>query len=171
MSSRPVEADDAMSPSQVRGINHVSFVVSDIERSVAWYCGHLGLEIETRQRQDNEYTRKLVGVPGAVIEVALLRIPGAGPRPGPMIELIEYVQPNGREVEVAINDVGATHLALEVHDLRALHAELVEEEDVAFQSPPVAIEEGVNRGGYTCYLADPDGNKLELHQPPERRRT
>ena len=31
---------------------------------------------------------------------------------------------------------------------------------------PVAIEVGVNKGGYTIYFTDPDGITLELIQPP-----
>jgi len=31
---------------------------------------------------------------------------------------------------------------------------------------PVAIEAGVNKGGYTMYFTDPDGITLELIQPP-----
>jgi catechol 2,3-dioxygenase-like lactoylglutathione lyase family enzyme len=151
----------------VSGINHVSFVVSDIERSIDWYCRYLGLELEARQRQDNDYTRKLVGVPDAVLEVALLRT-AENSQTGPRVELIQYVEPRGGRVEAAVYDVGATHLAFEVDDLRALY-DTLETEALAFQSPPVAIEHGVNRGGYTCYLADPDGNRLELHQPPGRR--
>jgi catechol 2,3-dioxygenase-like lactoylglutathione lyase family enzyme/enamine deaminase RidA (YjgF/YER057c/UK114 family) len=165
MSARSAERRAAAAPRSVRRINHISFVVSDIERSVDWYCRYLGLEVETRQRQDNEYTRTLVGIPGAVLEIALLRVPGEGSTRGPMLELIEYVKPGGGDVDAAINDVGATHLAFEVGDLRALYAEL-ESEGLAFQTSPIAIEEGVNRGGYTCYLADPDGNRLEIHEPP-----
>jgi catechol 2,3-dioxygenase-like lactoylglutathione lyase family enzyme len=149
----------------VSRINHVSFVVSDIERSVEWYSRHLGLEVATRQRQDNDYTRRLVGVPGAVLEVALLRL-SKGIGNGPIVELIEYVTPKGDRLAAAVNDVGATHLAFEVDDLNSLYAELSGEPGVDFHTSPVAIEEGVNKGGWTCYLNDPDGNKLELHQPP-----
>ena len=31
---------------------------------------------------------------------------------------------------------------------------------------PIAIEAGVNKGGYTIYFLDPDGITLELIQPP-----
>jgi catechol 2,3-dioxygenase-like lactoylglutathione lyase family enzyme len=31
---------------------------------------------------------------------------------------------------------------------------------------PIAIEAGVNKGGYTIYFTDPDGITLELLQPP-----
>jgi len=31
---------------------------------------------------------------------------------------------------------------------------------------PIAIEAGVNKGGFTVYFTDPDGITLELVQPP-----
>ena len=50
----------------IADVLHFSFTVSDIERSIDWYTRVLGLEFVHRQRQDNEYTRKLVGIPDAV---------------------------------------------------------------------------------------------------------
>jgi catechol 2,3-dioxygenase-like lactoylglutathione lyase family enzyme len=40
---------------------------------------------------------------------------------------------------------------------------------VAFVSAPVAITEGANRGGFTCYFRDPDGITLEMLQPSAER--
>ena len=37
---------------------------------------------------------------------------------------------------------------------------------VKFKNPPVLIEAGRNKGGYTCYFNDFDGFPLELVQPP-----
>ena len=39
---------------------------------------------------------------------------------------------------------------------------------VRFRSDPVAIEAGINRGGFTCYFLDPDDITLEIIQPPAR---
>ncbi len=145
------------------GVNHAGVVVSDVERSLGWYRDVLGLELVARQRQDNPYTCQLVGLDDAVLEVAELRVPGA--TGGPLVELIEYVRPRGGAVRAATNDVGASHLAFAVRDLRALYARLAAH-GVAIPSGVVEITEGVNRGGLTCYLADPDGNGLELFEPP-----
>lgn len=54
----------------VEGLSHFAFTVSDIEASVHWYGTVLGLRLVVRQRQDNEYTRKMVGLGDAVLEVA-----------------------------------------------------------------------------------------------------
>ncbi len=47
----------------ILGLWHVSFTVSNLDRSVAWYTKVLGLEYVRGQVQDNEYTRQLVGFP------------------------------------------------------------------------------------------------------------
>jgi catechol 2,3-dioxygenase-like lactoylglutathione lyase family enzyme len=39
---------------------------------------------------------------------------------------------------------------------------------VRFRSEPVAIEAGINKGGYTVYFLDPDDITLEIIQPPPR---
>jgi lactoylglutathione lyase len=151
---------------------HFSFTVSSIERSVAWYTEVLGLELVHRQRQENPYTEKLVGIPGAVLEVAQFRIPDVSPGHSThMLELVEYESPCG-EVErgPATNEVGAAHLAFLVDDLPERYERMVAA-GVAFRNPPVEITEGANRGGMAAYLHDPDGITLELLQPsPERLR-
>ena len=141
---------------------HFAFTVSDIKRSIAWYTDVLGLELVHTQRGDNEYTRQLVGMPEAVLEVAQFVIPGVSPGASShMLELIQYVQPEGTELDLATNNVGVPHLAFLVDDARAEYQRLVEH-GVVFRNPPVAITEGVNKGGAACYFSDPDGITLEI---------
>jgi len=59
----------------IRGAWHVSFTVSDLERSVAWYTGVLGLQFPRGQEQANAYTRALVSFPDVHLKVAQLVIP------------------------------------------------------------------------------------------------
>ena len=156
----------------IADVLHFSFTVSDLARSIDWYTRVLGLELVHRQRQDNEYTRKLVGMPGAVLEVAQFVVPGVPPaRSTHMLELVEYVVPRGRTSDsLATNDVGVAHLALMVTDIHERHRRM-SAEGVTFRNPPVSITAGANRGGYACYFHDPDGITFELLQPsPERLR-
>jgi catechol 2,3-dioxygenase-like lactoylglutathione lyase family enzyme len=148
---------------------HFAFTVSNLERSVRWYTDVLGLELVHRQRGDSDYIRTLVGVPDAVIEVAMLKLPGVDPKYSThMLELVEYLQPEGGVVELANTNVGVAHLAFIVDDIHDRHRALVAQ-NVEFVNPPVAITEGANAGGFTCYFKDPDGITLELLQPSERR--
>lgn len=148
---------------------HFSFTVSDIDRSVAWYTGSLGLEVVDRQRQESAYTGTLVGMPGAVLEVARLDIPGRTRGPsGHLLELIQYVRPEGKVIPLLTNSPGVAHLAFIVDDIHQRH-ERMRDAGVEFRNPPVAITTGTNAGGWACYCSGPDGETLELLQLPPGR--
>jgi catechol 2,3-dioxygenase-like lactoylglutathione lyase family enzyme len=151
----------------ILGLWHVSFTVSNLERSVEWYTRVLGLEYVRGQVQDNPYTRQLVGFPDARLKVAQLRIPNMTvPLSRHHIELVEYERPRGTVVPLQTNSPGVGHWAFIVDDIHAEFTRL-KALGVHFKSPaPNAIAEGVNRGGYTIYFLDPDGITLELLQPP-----
>ncbi|MFB4271910.1 VOC family protein [Nonomuraea sp. GTA35] len=150
----------------MRGVWHFSFTVADLDRSVAFYRDLLGFTLVHRQEQDNDYTRRLVGYPDAVLRVAQLAVPGQ-PRGLSThdLELVEYVQPRGEARDPARHLPGAAHLALTVEDARAEHTRLAAA-GVRFVNPPEEITAGVNKGGYACYFLDPDEITLELVQPP-----
>jgi catechol 2,3-dioxygenase-like lactoylglutathione lyase family enzyme len=154
----------------IADVLHFSFTVSDIEASIDWYTRVLGLKLVHRQRQENEYTQVLVGIPGAILEVAQFAVPGVPPaRSTHMLELVEYVTPRGEAFgELATNSVGCAHLALMVTDIHERHARMCEQ-GVVFRNPPVAITAGANSGGFACYFHDPDGITLELLQPSPAR--
>ena len=154
----------------IADVLHFSFTVSDIERSVDWYTRVLGLELIHRQRQENEYTPVLVGIPGAVLEVAQFAVPGVPPAHSThMLELVEYLVPAGETLgPLAASTVGSAHLALLVTDIHARYERMLGQ-GVAFRNPPVPITEGANVGGFACYFRDPDGITLELLEPSPQR--
>ena len=152
------------------GIWHTSFTVSDLDRSLEFYCGLLGLEVLTQQVQHNEYTARLVAYPDAHLKVAMLRIPGAFAGPSKhLLELVDYVHPRGEKTDVATNRPGAPHLAFVTEDIHADYDRL-KAAGVRFKAEsPIEIVAGVNQGGFTVYLLDPDDITLELAQPPKGR--
>lgn len=151
----------------ILGFWHVSFTVSDLETSVKWYTEVLGLEFVRGQVQHNEYTSRLVAFPDAHLKVAQLRVPGQTiPMSRHHIELVEYVHPRGEDIPLDTNRTGTSHWAFMVDDI---HKEFdrLRGLGVKFKAEkPIAIEAGVNKGGYTIYFLDPDGITLELQQPP-----
>ncbi|RME85265.1 MAG: VOC family protein [Caldilineae bacterium] len=151
---------------------HFSFTVSDLERSITFYRDILGMELVHTQEQANAYTRKFVGYADAHLKVAQFKIPGKEPsRSGHVLELVEYVAPKGVRVDTSTPNPGTAHLAFEVDDIHAEFARL-KALGVRFRSEaPVAIEAGINKGGYTCYFLDPDDITLEMVQPPPRSQT
>ena len=151
----------------IRGFWHVSFTVSDLDASVKWYTEVLGLEYVRSQEQANEYTEKLVAFKNAHLKVAQLRVPGDTiPLSRHHIELVEYVNPRGENIPLDTNRTGVGHWAFMVDDIQK-EFERMKAFGVKFKAEkPVAIEAGVNKGGFTVYFTDPDGITLELVQPP-----
>jgi catechol 2,3-dioxygenase-like lactoylglutathione lyase family enzyme len=145
-----------------KGVSHFAFTVFDIETSVHWYEMILGLRLVARQRQDNAYTRQMVGFADAVLEVAEFEL---DPQNANLtLELIQYVSPPGERPSLPTVNVGVAHLSFIVADIDAEYRRLAGR-GVEFISPPVEISEGMNKGGRACYLKDPDGITLELFQP------
>jgi lactoylglutathione lyase len=151
----------------IQGFWHVSFTVSNIDAAVKWYTEVLGLVYVRSQVQANPYTDKLVGFKDAHLKVAQLRVPGETiPLSRHHIELIEYVNPRGEDIPLDTNRTGVGHWAFMVDDIHR-EFERMKALGVKFKADqPVAIEAGVNKGGFTIYFTDPDGITLELIQPP-----
>lgn len=151
----------------INSVWHAGFTVSDIERSIAFYTEAVGLELRHRQEQRNEYTSTFIGYPDAHLKVAQFSLPGGQPgRSGHVLELCEYVRPKGGALEPGSNAVGAGHIAFETDALDATLARMVAAGATPV-SDPVEIAAGINRGGRTVYLRDPDGITVELVQAPE----
>ena len=146
---------------RITGADHTCYTVSNLERSLAFYVGVLGCEMVWLRDIDSEYFAEIVGLPGCVVKAAHLRIPGSEHQ----IELFEFVQPVGFQLDVRTNNIGSSHISLVVDDLREAYAKLIEK-GIQFRSEPVEITAGPSRGGWAIYMLDPDGIPVELFQPP-----
>ena len=150
------------------GVWHVSWTVTDIERSMEFYKT-LGFELIHFQEQANEYTEMLVGLSKAHLKAALMKMADVDPGlSGHVIELIEYVSPKGEHIEAKPCDINAAHMAVITDNAHELHERMIKAGG-RFVSPPVAITAGINKGGFTCYMRDLDGFVIELMQPPAWR--
>ena len=147
-----------MAPS---GIHHTGYTVADLDRSVAFYRDLLGCEVLASQEKQGGYLAAIVGYPDAHVRMAHLRVPGDGH----VLELFQYLAPPGGAVEAEPKNVGASHLCFLTDDLPGLYERLLSA-GAEFVSPPVAVDTGINAGGYGLYLRDPDGILVELFQPP-----
>ncbi len=121
----------------IRGFHHVSLIVADTARALAFYRDLLGLEVDPG--------RPDLGFPGAWLSIG-----------GGAIHLLELPNPDpvtGRPAHGGRD----RHLALSVSDLDGLAAAL----DVA------GIGYTSSRSGRKAlFCRDPDGNALELIQGP-----
>jgi catechol 2,3-dioxygenase-like lactoylglutathione lyase family enzyme len=142
------------------GLDHVGFAVGGLDRSVEWYTFFVGEPPLLRKTWDVEYVGRVVGYPGAKMEGAFWRLPG-----GAVLELLEFLDPPPGRVDMETYNTGNAHVCLVVDDLGADFERL--RGQVEFRDPePVDIPWGPYRGGWACYLRDPDGISVELIQLP-----
>jgi catechol 2,3-dioxygenase-like lactoylglutathione lyase family enzyme len=141
------------------GAWHTGFQVADLERSLAFYCGLLGLEEIWRRVVTDEYIATLVGYPGVELHQALLRIPGSEH----CLELLEYRNVERTPVDTRTANPGTAHLCLMVDRLAELYDQLLDA-GVTFVSAPVIPTTGPNKGRLVAYLCDRDGIRLEVLQ-------
>jgi catechol 2,3-dioxygenase-like lactoylglutathione lyase family enzyme len=144
---------------KVQAIYHTGFVVSDLDRSLEFYTGLLGLSIERQPvTTDTPWLAEVVGY-----ESVKMRMAYVGVGDGHSIELIEYVLPRGeaRSDQFERNKPGSAHAAMVVDDVPTWREKLeVEGFDVFGPTSERDLEYPWAR--YAIYFQDPDGNWLEM---------
>jgi catechol 2,3-dioxygenase-like lactoylglutathione lyase family enzyme len=143
----------------ISGLNHTSFTVSSLERSIGFYRDLLGLELEATWERHAPWIGEMTGFKGARLRLAALRVPGTEH----VLELIEYEKPRGERLRRATNDVGSAHIGFVVDDLDAEYGRL-RAAGVEFLSAPVRVTDPPAVGARAVYFRDPDGIPLELQE-------
>ena len=157
------EAVATNAPWEIMGARHGGITVSDLDRSLEFYVGLVGLELVWRREYVNDEIREIVGIPDATsVDIAMLDIPGGGAQ----VELLEYKGCERKSGSTPPCDYGTGHFCVFVRNIEACHAELAAQ-GVRFRSDgPVEMLEGPNTGGKSLYGIDPDGYIFEFHERP-----
>ena len=147
----------------MRAIDHVGVTVADLDRAVEFWCDRLGLRLLGRVTETGPDIAALIGEDAVELEIADL---DAGD--GRIIELIRYIRPAGRPVRPRSSDPGSSHIALRVEDLDAALERLEGSQARQISRHPVVLHDpgGAWDEVGCCYIADPDGNVIELVQRP-----
>jgi catechol 2,3-dioxygenase-like lactoylglutathione lyase family enzyme len=129
-------------PLRVKGLDHVVLRVADMDRAIAFYEEVLGLHVERR-----------------LSEIGLVQLRAGGA----MIALVprKAGEADGRNMD---------HYAVQVEtlDVEALSAHLRRH---GVDPGEVRRRYGAEGYGSSIYIADPDGNTVELKGPPEPGQT
>lgn len=135
--------------------------VKDINASIAFYRDVLRFNLEgIRYKVCDDYLRNIIGFSDCILHIAFLTCPGC------RLEIIEYVQPKGKVMDLSTKNIGSSHLCFNVCDIFESYNYL-KERGVVFRSEPILINSGPNKGAYAVYLNDPDGFTIELIQLPK----
>lgn len=146
---------------EVSGLHHTGYTVSDLDCSLQFYQDLLGCELLGIQERNGGYLGAIVGYPDAHVRMAHLRAAGSQH----IIELFQYLAPTPGRLMLEPRNVGTAHMCFVVADLDAIYERLVAA-DVEFISSPVDVDMGPSAGGRALYLRDPDGIPMELFQLP-----
>lgn len=141
-------------------MNHMSFTVSDLDRSVKWYQETLGLELISLDNRDAAFSSRVTGIPGAELRIAYLKAPNCA------VELIQYLSPKGAVIDTRTCNIGSAHVCFIVDDFPAM-VDRLRAARVVFGGLPSIVPAGPNIGRGVLYFEDPDSNTVEIlsHRP------
>ena len=143
---------------QIRGSNHTSFTVGDLDRMIAFFVDGLGFRLLSRGPRDDALIARMTGIAGASLEIAFVE--AAGQR----IELISYFGPPDRTVvRSRLCDSGSAHVGFDVDDADAAVA-IARRYGFELAGEIINIDAGPNRGRRVCYVRDAEGITVEFLQ-------
>jgi catechol 2,3-dioxygenase-like lactoylglutathione lyase family enzyme len=140
----------------IKQLEHPALSVADLDRSMKFYCDHLGFSvIRILEPRDDPKLDLITGQPGAKARIAHLKFGDN------MLELFEYLEPRGRPIPADRRqcDHGWIHIGFRSDDVRADAARL-RQLGVTLVSEPVEFRPGV----WVVYFHGPDGELCELRQ-------
>ncbi len=145
---------------RVTRVNHTGISVRDMEQSLQFYCGVLGLELVMDMDVEcHPGLDQVVGMKDTIGRVVMLAVGDS------LVELWCYSQPQGRPLSTDYipADRGVTHVALEVDDVDAMHARVVA---AGFRAKSAPLDLGIHK---TCYVHGPDDEIVELLEDRSNR--
>jgi catechol 2,3-dioxygenase-like lactoylglutathione lyase family enzyme len=144
----------------ITGMFHSGITIDNLERSLAFYRGELGIEHFHMQVSDQPYLAAVTGIAGCSLRIAF----GQVESDTSVLEIIEYLHPKGGTAGVQFGCEGAPHVCWEVDSLSAVYQRLLSK-GARFLAPPNPIGEGPWHGAQGAFLLDPDGLLVELIEP------
>jgi lactoylglutathione lyase len=136
--------------------SHFGICVSDLDRSLRFYCEALGFEKAESHAIGNEFA--------ALMDLEDVAMTSQFIRKGTTaMELLAFSQPApfGDRERRAVNQLGLTHLSFRVDDLEAAAAKVVELGGAIVESSRTTLDFG-GTPLHFVYCTDPDGVRVEL---------
>jgi catechol 2,3-dioxygenase-like lactoylglutathione lyase family enzyme len=146
------------------GLNHMGFVVADLEKSHDFYVDVVGMKEEGLSDVGSpafdklmERFNVLMGTKDRYIKYWYLSLDGF------RLQLVEYLSGAGEDLELDHNKRGCPHLCFEVDDAKEKFEEIAARGDVKIVTDLVTHEYG-DMVAHSFYVEDPDGMPIEFGQ-------
>ena len=136
--------------------SHFGICVSDLDRSLRFYCDALGFRAAESHEIGSEFAQ--------LMDLEEVKVTSQFIRKGTTaIELLAFSEPApfGDTERRAVNRLGLTHLSFRVTDVEAVAAKVVELGGTRVASSRTTIEFGDTPLEFV-YCTDPDGVRIEL---------
>jgi lactoylglutathione lyase len=145
----------------VEAFSHIGVCVSDLERSLRFYCEGLGFEPTESHTVGPEFGQ-LMELDGVQLRSQFIR------RDGTSIELLWFETPGhtGEAERRAMNRLGLTHFCVRVRDVDAVAARLEALGGTVHRHTRTTFGEPGPASLDFVYCTDPDGVRIELMQLP-----
>jgi lactoylglutathione lyase len=145
----------------ITDIQHISYTVSDVEKARAFFIDKLGLEATSIREVSGERVEKIIGFSDLKMRISNIITGGNG-----NLELIEYVSPKGKKLDLATCNTGVAHVGFVVDDVQKTYEEW-RAKGVEFIHEPQWASAGVLKGWGISYFRGPDGITMEIMEAPK----
>jgi catechol 2,3-dioxygenase-like lactoylglutathione lyase family enzyme len=136
-------------------VSHVGLCVSDLDRSLRFYTEGLGFEVQEQIPGDDSFAALAEVEPPAALIAQFIA------KDGIRLELLAWSVPGVQgEPSQTRNQVGLTHLALNVDDVDEVAARLVSLGATVIEETSTQFSGGIK----LLVVKDPDGTRVELVQ-------
>jgi catechol 2,3-dioxygenase-like lactoylglutathione lyase family enzyme len=148
----------------VQGVHHIGVSVPDIAKAREFYIDLLGAveEVAPLEWQANPFIDEIIGLKDSAAKQFMCRLGNTH------LEVFEYLQPRSapQDADRGVHNFGYTHFALQVDDILAVHARLLEA-GVRVHAPPsmagiTTAPDGSKQGYAATYCRDWFGNVFEI---------
>jgi len=144
----------------ITGADHVGFAVTSLDAALRSWVEGFGARLLRRGEMDGAFLEQVTGATGASLKTAMLEIADQ------QIELLEYTSAPAHDgSHMQPYHAGFAHLALRVTNLDSVLAHMAPYGWTP-QGIPQVVEQGPNVGTRVMYIIGPDGETVELLQPP-----
>jgi catechol 2,3-dioxygenase-like lactoylglutathione lyase family enzyme len=143
-------------------IDHSAIAVADLDASLGFFVGQLGLRETERLFNQGPTQWRLDGIESALVDIVVLQPAGGGSH----LELLHYRAPTSTRAPVGlvVNDIGAARLTFAVGGIGELVDRLTRNGGRSV-SRRLARDD---RGAAHFIVRDPDGHLIELQEQPDQ---
>ena len=145
-------------------IYHVGLIVSDLDRSIAFYRDILELEFQGEIFMEGEETDKMFRKENCKARVAYLN--GSKAVEAPPIELIQFIDEDVNKVKSDLFTTSISEVCFYTDDIDSVYKVLIENHVECLSEPQYFDFSSQGFGkSKAFYFKDPDGIILEMMQP------